>query len=419
MNALAQQEPISEKEKKAVIDSTVKVLLNYYVLPAKAKEMADYLLLQHKQKAYKGFVNYTDFLKQLNKDLQTKHQDLHLKLSYNPERVALIRKATGAKPDSTLFTKRAAQHRYFNYGIAKVNRLEGNVTYIDLRQFVTVSDEAKKTIEAALTLNPDPNAFIIDLRENGGGAIAMGSYISSFFFKDSVHLSDVINKITNKIDYYWTHPSQTTKKYVNTPIYLLVSGNTFSAAEEFAYSLKNQKRATLIGETTAGGAHGYGSKDISNSIVIGIPYERIVNAVTNDNWEGKGVKPDIVVSALKSLEHAHLLAIENMQNVIDDEDAKAEINWKKAYLQAIVKPIKISTDTINRYTGTYGSRKIFTVGDDLYLQRSDKMVFRLLPINENTFHINELNYRLQFIPGNDEKMKLYIVFEDGYKQEIK
>jgi len=90
------------------------------------------------------------------------------------------------------------------------------------------------------------------------------------------------------------------------PIYILTSRRTFSCAEAFAYDLQNLHRATIIGETTGGGAHLVGSENISNGFTGLIPYARAVSPVTGTNWEGVGVKPDIAISADSSLDAAIL-----------------------------------------------------------------------------------------------------------------
>ncbi|MBA3715751.1 MAG: hypothetical protein H0W76_25440 [Pyrinomonadaceae bacterium] len=53
----------------------------------------------------------------------------------------------------------------------------------------------------------------------------------------------------------WTLPSVTGKRIADRDVYVLTSNRTFSAAEESSYNLTNLKRATIIGETTGGGAH--------------------------------------------------------------------------------------------------------------------------------------------------------------------
>ena len=44
-------------------------------------------------------------------------------------------------------------------------------------------------------------------------------------------------------------------RFVDQPVYVLTSHETFSGAEEFTFDLKTQNRATIVGETTGGGAH--------------------------------------------------------------------------------------------------------------------------------------------------------------------
>ena len=95
---------------------------------------------------------------------------------------------------------------------------------------------------------------------------------------------------------------------VETPVYVLTSGRTFSAAEEFTYNLKNMERATVIGETTGGGAHpvdlvvlNLGDDHYAH---LSLPYGRAINPITGTNWEGTGVTPNIEASAEQALDIA-------------------------------------------------------------------------------------------------------------------
>jgi len=89
---------------------------------------------------------------------------------------------------------------------------------------------------------------------------------------------------------------------------VLTSKSTFSGAEEFTYNLKNLKRATIVGETTGGGAHPVAGHRIDNHFMIGVPFARAVNPISKKNWEGTGVEPDISVKAADALEKAQELA---------------------------------------------------------------------------------------------------------------
>ena len=93
-------------------------------------------------------------------------------------------------------------------------------------------------------------------------------------------------------------------------MYVLTSNHTFSGAEEFSYNLKMLKRATIVGETTGGGAHPVAGHRIDEHFIIGVPFARAINPITHTNWEGVGVKPDIIVPANDALATAQKLLLE-------------------------------------------------------------------------------------------------------------
>src|SRR5205809_7270344 len=81
------------------------------------------------------------------------------------------------------------------------------------------------------------------------------------------------------------------------PLYVLTSGGTGSAAEEFAYHVKMFKLGTLVGETTAGAANNDTIYPIAPGFVASISTGRAIHPVSHDNWEGTGVAPDIAIAA--------------------------------------------------------------------------------------------------------------------------
>jgi hypothetical protein len=66
-----------------------------------------------------------------------------------------------------------------------------------------------------------------------------------------------------------------------------------SGAEEFVYDLKMRKRATRVGETTAGGAHMLRRRRIDDHFSIGVLDARPINPISRTNWERTGVTPDV------------------------------------------------------------------------------------------------------------------------------
>ena len=150
-----------------------------------------------------------------------------------------------------------------NFGFEKVERLKGNVGYIDLRGF-TPAEFSAETIVAAMNFVANTDALIFDLRQNGGGDPATVALLSSYLFgPEPVHLNSLYWREGDTTHQWWTLPFVPGKRYAGKDVYVLTSKRTFSAAEEFTYNLKNLKRATIIGETTGGGAHPGGPRRIN------------------------------------------------------------------------------------------------------------------------------------------------------------
>jgi C-terminal processing protease CtpA/Prc len=148
----------------------------------------------------------------------------------------------------------------------------------------------------------DVSALIVDLRENGGGSPAMVAHISSYLFSKRTHLNDLWERRGNKTTEFWTKPELPGRKVGdNVPVYVLTASRTFSGAEEFTYNLKNLKRATIVGETTGGGAHPVSGHRINDHFMIGVPFARAINPYSKTNWEGTGVAPDVKVPAADAM----------------------------------------------------------------------------------------------------------------------
>jgi C-terminal processing protease CtpA/Prc len=122
---------------------------------------------------------------------------------------------------------------------------------------------------------------------------------------------DASGKYRERIEQYWTLPSIPGKRYLNKKVYVLTSKNTFSASEEFVYNLKQLKRITIIGETTAGGANPGRLQIINDHFAIFVPTGQAINPISKTNWEGTGIEPDVKVAAEHALKTAHFSCPEN------------------------------------------------------------------------------------------------------------
>ena len=125
-------------------------------------------------------------------------------------------------------------------------------------------------------------------------------------------MNDLYNRKEDKTTEFWTMDVPGSR-IVDKPVFVLTSQRTVSGGEEFTYNLKNLKRATIIGETTGGGAHPVSGHRIDDHFMIGVPFARAINPITKTNWEGTGVEPDVKTPASEALEVAKKMALEQIR----------------------------------------------------------------------------------------------------------
>jgi len=306
-----------------VIDGILKRLNDSYVFPETAKKMEQAIRDRVSKKEYDQITSAKAFATKLTSDLQEVSHDKHLRVrySYNPVPDLGQRREPSA-------AEREQQKRdltWMNHAFTKVERFEGNIGYIDFRGFLD-PDLGADTVAAAMNFINGTDALIIDMRYNGGGNPAMVAFVCSYLFgPDPVHLNDLYWREGNRTEEFWTKKEIPGKRYLNKDVYVLTSKRTFSGAEEFTYNLKNLKRATIIGETTGGGAHPGGGFRISEHFGMFVPMGRAINPITKTNWEGTGVTPDIDVPADQALHVARLMALKKSLTTLQNPDFKGAV----------------------------------------------------------------------------------------------
>jgi C-terminal processing protease CtpA/Prc len=313
---------IDAATRQQVIDGAIGHMQRGYIFEDVAQKMADALRTHAKGGAYDAITSGADFAALLTKHLQEVSKDKHLRIIYNPAGIG------GTQPPTTEADRisRIAAERRNNFGLHRVERLEGNVGYIELRGF-SGSPEAGSAVAAAMNLLANTDALIFDLRRNGGGSPVTIGFISSYLFDKRTHLNDFFVRETGNRQSFHTSETVEGRKYGETkPVYILTSNRTFSAAEEFTYNLKNLKRATIVGETTGGGAHPGGVRRITDHFGIWLPTGRAINPITGTNWEGVGIAPDIAVDPLEALPAAHIDALKKLRAAATDPIHRSELD---------------------------------------------------------------------------------------------
>jgi len=289
-----------------ILDGIDAKLTEFYIYPPVAKKMIKAMRDHDKAGDYTAITSGAELARKLSDDLRAVSHDGHLRVEFMPERVP-----EGDRDEPTPDEKDRMREELarMHCGFVAAKKLDGNIGYIKLDMFAPddiCGPEATKSFAAIEGVD----AVIIDLRDNGGGQPEMVSYVASYLFAKRTHVNDLYDRKNNKTTQYWTKPDVPGTKLATQPVYVLTSKRTFSGAEEFSYDVQTQKRATIVGETTGGGAHPTAGKRLDDHFVISVPFARPINPITKKDWEGTGVVPDVKVSADDALETATKLATE-------------------------------------------------------------------------------------------------------------
>jgi C-terminal processing protease CtpA/Prc len=256
----------------------------------------------------------------LTSHLQEASGDKHLRVALGgaPRRRPDQKKEEDEPADHEAQRLRMRQFgRLDNFGIRRVERLDGNVGYIDLRR-MAIPENAGQAITATMELVSGTYALIIDMRRNGGGSPhGVALWCSYLLSEEPVHLNDIFNAETGETTQFWSQPYLPGTRYLDRPLYMLTSNRTFSGGEDFCYTLQAVGRAEIIGETTGGGAHPTRPFPISAAIHIGIPFARSINPVTSTNWQGTGVVPDTQAAADEAFRIAYEKALRHVTQLKD------------------------------------------------------------------------------------------------------
>lgn len=330
-----QSRSLSAADKAAAVELLAQRLSDKYVYADEGKKMAAAVRAHLLKGDYDNAATGAEFADLLAAHVQAAHPDKHLSIRY-------VLNAPPDRPRASLKHGVPAEMRqrltdfgkYLNFSFEKVERLPGNIMYLKLDSFFD-ADIGKAAATAAMNLAANGNAMIIDLRENRGGDPRMVAHVASYLLGDKkVHLSDIYFRADNETNSFWSDPDVPGPRFgADKPVYVLTSGKTFSAAEDFTYNLQAIKRITVVGETSGGGAHPVQPFRIDPNLVAVIPAGRTINLITNGNWEGTGVKPDVAIAPDKALTKANALALRQVLPKINNRNERSMLEQKLAELE--------------------------------------------------------------------------------------
>ena len=383
----SQETTLSEAYKKETIEKLSVLIQDFYIYPDIAKKTSEHLFKQYEAGYFDKYKDNETFATVLTESVQSVNKDKHMRIMSNKPYIA---------PQNTLEAKSAHRmgqinnYRSINHGFTELKILEGNVAYLDLRMFAPM-ERAKEMADAYMKLLSLSDAVIIDLTHNGGGDPYMVQYLCSYFFDKILHLNSLYYREGDRTEEFWTLEKVEGKKLVDIPLFIMIGEETFSGAEEFSYNMQTQKRATLIGQTSAGAANPGGTRGINEHLSVFIPSGRAINPITNTSWEGVGVQPEIHTKKEATLEQAHILAQKAADFLRKNKletyiQLQQKLNQHLEHYKQGESEINISTSIKNLVdSGLFGEWDINTLGYK-YLTELNKPEMGLCILKSNTIH---------------------------------
>lgn len=409
---------ISSEVRQAVLQDLMKLTREKYVYPDVGMRIANQIQAKLEDGEYNSMDDAHEFASVLTSDLREISDDRHWSIVYDPEET-VVTIDPEKQEDKAQVSFWLELNRRNNFGFEKVERLKGNIGYIDIRQFAP-SEFAAETAIAAMSFVSNCDALIFDVRKAHGGYPSMVQLIISYLVDpEPKHINTFYYRPTDETQQFWTFPHVPGQRLVDTPIYVLTSNATGSGAEEFVYNLKHMERATIIGETTLGAAHPVTLEIIQEQFKVRLPYGRPINPITKGNWEGKGVDPHILVSAEDALKTAHIHAIKGLVGKCEDDLQKAELGWQLEMVRSEYTPIVLEEAVLAGYAGEYGNRT-FSVEDGTltYMHQDHPVAWKLIPVTEISFRLDE-DLKFEFLMGEEgQPSAVVITYADGRPEII-
>ena len=384
---------IDASVRAAIVDSITAAIDSIYVIEEGALAIVAGLRSNLADGEYDEYDDPQEFADRLYEDSQAIHHDGHFRIGILPPLSEAAMEAEDQE-DPLERERQERMDRANNYGFKESRILPGGIGYVRFNRF-SYGPDAFEAAAAAMNFVANSNAVIIDVRNNGGGSAAMIRFLCGYLFEHKTHLINWDMRAEDHTEQSFSLDHVPGKKFPDTPVYVLTSGRTFSAAEEFSFDLKNLERATLVGETTGGGGHtvaGYTFAFDGFRVLIRLPYGRAYFPETGEGWEGTGVTPHVECPAPDALEMAHVEALKALAAAESDEVIVASYEWAMLDVESRRNPVVIDPAVLSECVGDYGPRHITLVDGVLYYSRDGRDPVPMEPMNEELFRVGSLDF---------------------------
>ena len=290
---------MTPEEITTTVTAAAQAIQDRYVFPDRGPAVASALRTHLDTGRYAACSSPEALAELVTADLHEAGQDLHLRLLFHEEL------AVGEEDEAALEAFWADQARRTAGGMRRVERLDDNVALVEIGPVIGHPSVAGDAMVAAMSLVADADALVLDVRGcRGGSPDGVLLILSHLFGPEPVRLSDIESREEGTRQ-FWTSAMVPGRRFgPDKPVAVLVGPETFSGGEGLAFDLQEQGRATIVGEATKGGAHPRIGVVVHPHLELTLPIARSVSLFTGENWEGRGIQPDVEVPAEQALEVA-------------------------------------------------------------------------------------------------------------------
>ena len=367
-------EGLSTQQRDTALLAIKNEFRQHYVFPEMRPKIIERLDARQRAGAY-DTDDAVQFADRITRDLREVSDDRHLSLRVNAAAYVAAKSEPKSDAGEEAYYRRMAERS--NHGLSEMKILPGNIRYLRVTGFRWVDDETGAAYDAAMRFLQGGDAIVIDVRNNGGGSHGAVRYLVSHFLDaDTLELSFLEGSKppsqSRALDYL---PAGRLK---GKPLYVLIDGQTASAAEAFAYDVQQFRLGELIGVKTVGAANNNKLVPIAPNFILSVSYGRPLHAVSGGNWEGRGVTPDVDAPSEQAPDVAQERAL---QRLLQAKDASAEQRrdyaWAQAGVAARLHPLTLDSDALAALAGRY--RKAGTGPDAIEVAQCDGALWLTLP----------------------------------------
>jgi hypothetical protein len=371
--------PLPAFDARAVVAEVRRIISERYVLPERRPTL-DAALARGLASGRYNVTDPAELAERINTDLDTAGHDRHLNFHFSPQQAEVLAAGRAAQPDNSAFER---QVRAANHGVTSLRVLPGNVRYLEYDGFMWTGPESAAALETAMRFLSGGDAVIIDLRRNGGGSPEAVQYIISHFLPAGRPLMSFYMNGSATAERTEALADVPAGRMTGKPLYVLISGGSASAAEEFTGHVAGYHLGELIGENTAGAGFRNEVLPVQGRFVLSVSVGRAVLAATGRDWEAVGFAPTVPTPIAGALEVGHALALRRL--------AASAAGPERARLEAMAEGVaaraehRVPALALDAYAGTYGERVVSVSDGKLWLRRGTRAALALVPLGSNQF----------------------------------